>query len=189
MEEADDFIESHNTRMIRKFGSLERFEAVKKSHGLIPRGKEVGLDESCGYTQENLSMRVQSCTLRSQRLIYFVARKFGLDKCEELYSVLNRRHFTEAGVLNDVNLLLDSCDEVGIDRRICEDFLTSAAELCKNEVLDMYEAVTRKGIHSIPTTIVDGQFVFSGAVRSSEYLSAFNQILFKESYSGASIFV
>ena len=51
MNEPEDFTEPHNTRMVRKFGSQERFEQVKRSHGLIPRGAEVGLDASVGYTQ------------------------------------------------------------------------------------------------------------------------------------------
>ena len=180
MHEPEDFTESHDTRMTRKFGSKERFEAVKRSHGLIPRGKEVGLDETCGYTEENLSKRIQSSTLRSQQLVYFVAREFGLDKCEELYSVLNRRHFTEAGILNDPTLLLESCDEVGIDRDRCKDFLFSSPELYKKEVLDMYEAVLSQGIHSIPTTVVDGRFLLSGAARSSEILQIFNKIFLEK---------
>ena len=72
MDEDDDFTEPHNTRMVRKFGSMERFEQVKKSHGLIPRGREAGLDESVGFTQKQLDKRVQSCTINSHRLVLYV---------------------------------------------------------------------------------------------------------------------
>ena len=39
----------------------------------VPRGAEVGLD-AVGFTQDNLTARRQSSTLRSHRLVYFVAR-------------------------------------------------------------------------------------------------------------------
>lgn len=34
-------------------------------------------------------------------------------KCEQLYDVLNRKHFIEGGVLNDIKCLLDAAAEVG----------------------------------------------------------------------------
>ena len=73
VHQGENFVESHDTRMLRKFGSMEAFDRFKKSHGLIPRGKEVGLDASCGYTQANLTRRVQSSTLRSHRLVYYLS--------------------------------------------------------------------------------------------------------------------
>ena len=36
---APGYRESHQTRMVRKFGSAERFEAFKKGHGLVPRAE------------------------------------------------------------------------------------------------------------------------------------------------------
>lgn len=67
----DAFTETHLTRMTRKFGSREAFELVKKSHGLIPRGMEVGLNDSVGWTEENLDRRIQSSTLNAHRLLLF----------------------------------------------------------------------------------------------------------------------
>ena len=136
MDKAQNFVESHDSRMIRKFGSKEQFEKVKRSHGLIPRGAEVGLDAMCGYTDDSLSRRRQSSTLRSHRLVHYVAKRHGWEKCEELYAVLNRRHFIEAGILNDLDLLLDSCEEIGLDRAICEKFLVS--DEYKEDVLRLY---------------------------------------------------
>ena len=42
MKKPDDFTETHDTRMIRKFGSKEEFERVKKAHGLIPEVERQG---------------------------------------------------------------------------------------------------------------------------------------------------
>jgi hypothetical protein len=69
-----DFWESHDTRMIRKFGSKEAFDRVKIQHGLVPRAREAGLTESLGFTDENLSNRKQSSTLNAHRLVQYVTR-------------------------------------------------------------------------------------------------------------------
>lgn len=85
-----DFWESHDERMLRKFGSMQAFERFKAQHGLskvfycdslfvisfvlVPRGREVGLDDSVGYNDENLSRRRQSSTLNAHRLVYYIAK-------------------------------------------------------------------------------------------------------------------
>ena len=188
MDEEEDFTEPHNTRMVRKFGSMEKFEQVKKSHGLIPRGREAGLDESIGFTQNQLDKRIQSCTINAHRLVLYVSQ-FGLDKSEKLYSILNRKHFTEAGVLNDKKLLRESLEETGLTG---EQF-HSAVEFLKDgtrgkdEVLEMYEKVQAMGIYSIPTLLVDGQYIVNGAARPYEVLSVL-KMLEKEQPSGKRVF-
>jgi hypothetical protein len=80
----DSFTESHDERMIRKFGSKEAFERVKKAHALIERGRDVGLTAEVGFTQAQLDKRVQSCTLDSHRLVLFVEQQFGTALSEAL---------------------------------------------------------------------------------------------------------
>ena len=157
----------HNTRMVRKFGSMEAFEEVKKRHGLIPRGKEVGLDETCNFHQPQLDKRIQSSTMNSHRLVLYVSQMHGLDKCEELYDELNKRHFTQAGILNDRNLLIDALSVLQLSQEettAAVTFLDSDRGI--NKVLEMTSRVDSLGIHSIPTLIVDGQYMISGAERS-----------------------
>jgi hypothetical protein len=104
--------------MIRKFGSIEAFNRVKASHGLIPRGAEVGLDASIGFTQEILDKRIQSSTLNSHRLINYITQKYatatkaeagtsGLKKVEAVYDELNKKHFLDNRILNDKELLIE----------------------------------------------------------------------------------
>ena len=67
----DNWTEPHNVRMVRKFGSMEAFDRVKKAHGLIPRGAEVGLNKSCGLklhsTKSLLSSDVCQITYHMSR--------------------------------------------------------------------------------------------------------------------------
>lgn len=177
---APDFTESHDVRMIRKFGSKEAFERVKNSHGLIPRGAEVGLDERVGYTQDALTARIQSSTLKSQRLVYFVARNYSLKKSEELYEKLNFLHFTESGVLNDSALLIRACSEVGLDYEIDKIEAFLATDELTSEILTMYQRVLHYGIDSIPTIVVNGKYFVSGAAKAEEYIKIFRLIETKD---------
>lgn len=59
MKMPQDFTETHDNRMIRKFGSQKAFDKVKIAQALVPRGEEVGLDK-IGFIQENLDKRIQS---------------------------------------------------------------------------------------------------------------------------------
>jgi predicted DsbA family dithiol-disulfide isomerase len=84
-----------------------------------------------------------------------------------LYDVLNRKHFTEQGILNDMTLLLEAAGEVGCDVHACRLFLESREG--EEEILSTYHRVTEEcGINSIPTLIVDGgKYVISGAVHAN----------------------
>jgi len=162
LDEPEDFRESHTDRMVRKFGSLEAFERFKASHGLVPRAGEVGL----GWTEEALGARVQSATLRSQRLVQWAAHRHSLAAAEALYAGLSRRHFTEGAALNDTSVLADVAVEAGLERQSALAFL--ASEEGTDEVLAAFERTTQLGIHSIPTLVVDGRIVLSGAARADE---------------------
>ena len=178
MRQPPTFTEPHNTRMVRKFGSLERFNAVKKSHGLIPRGKEVGLDISMGFHQPQLDKRIQSNTMNSHRLVLYVAETHGLEACEALYDELNRRHFTEAAVLNDKEMLLEALftalpQLTNAQKTSSVAFLNDTNAKGSNAVLQMYERVQKLGVYSIPTLIVDGTYMVSGAERSGAIFDVF----------------
>mmetsp|Transcript_6323 Transcript_6323/g.8173 ORF Transcript_6323/g.8173 Transcript_6323/m.8173 type:complete len:172 (-) Transcript_6323:138-653(-) len=156
--------------MIRKFGSLEAFNEFKAVHGLVPRANEVGLD----WNEEDLSKRIQSSTLKSHRLVQWVAHQFSLDKSEELYAALNYKHFSHGGILNDMNLLLDCIHEVGIDSNEAKIFLDSTKG--ENEILNTVDLVHQYGINSIPTLIIDGQYILNGATHTNEICQALRSI-------------
>jgi len=166
------FTESHETRMVRKFGSVAAFDRVKASHGLIPRGAAVGLDGSINFTQDQLDKRVQSSTLNSHRLVLYAAQTFGEEKAEVLYDLLNEFHFLEAGVLNDP-VLLEKCithtrlaltDEEVINTL---EFLNDS-QRGRSAVMRLYGLTQQQGVNSIPTLVVDGQYAISGTAAARE---------------------
>ena len=169
-----EFTESHDERMLRKFGSPEVFESVKRSQALIPRGLEVGMDASVGWTQENLSRRIQSSTLNAHRLVLFIEQAYGVVSSERIYSILNRLHFTEGGVLNDPSLLDRAIEETfeGDIDAINASKAHLLTEKGKSETLELASKVTDEGISGIPTLIVDGQFVVSPTGGTQDVLKA-----------------
>ena len=166
-----DFRESHEERMVRKFGSKAAFDRVKLAHGLIPRGAEVGLDASTGFTQEVLDKRIQSSTLNSHKLVLYVTQRHGSAVAEALYDQLNQRHFLHGGVLNDKLLLRDSVKALDMlqEAEVAE-LLTFLEDDVRGreETLHLYNQTQKLGIDSIPTLVVDGQYMVSGAAQASE---------------------
>jgi predicted DsbA family dithiol-disulfide isomerase len=146
------------------------------SHDLIGRGREAGLTAAMGFTQDNLTKRTQSSTMRSHRLVLYVAQKYSRETSERLYDVLNRRHFIEGAVLNDISFLLDAATEVGVARAECEAFLRSREG--EREVLQTVARVQEMGVNSIPTLVVDGgKYVLEGASHSSSVLETLRRVV------------
>lgn len=90
-----------------------------------------------------------------------------MEASEKVYDELNRKHFTESGILNDKMLLLDAAESVlGSDeRQKCSEFLGSYRGV--EAVMRTVDAVHELGIHSIPTLVIDGgRVVMSGAERA-----------------------
>ena len=111
-------------------------------------------------------------------------QKYSRQKCEELYDALNRKHFIEGGVLNDMGLLLDTVEQVGLDRAACEEFLLSSTG--EREVLETVDRVQALGIHSIPTLVLDGgKYVLNGAADSAEVSRALRRIVLEKKRSDA----
>lgn len=102
-------------------------------------------------------------------------QNYSREKCEQLYDILNRKHFIEGGILNSLTLLLDSAEEVGIDRDTCEAFLASDCGV--SEVSTAVDIIHRLGINSIPTLIIDGKVIVSGAQNSQHITEILNRVI------------
>ena len=177
----EDFSEPHLERMHRKFGGKEAFDRHALQHALVPRGAAVGLDQ-LGFTEENLDKRRQSSTLRSHRLVYYIAKKYSFEMSEKLYSVLNRKHFTEGGILNDLNMLLAAVDEIGADRADCEQFLRSSVGV--DAIFRTVREVDSLGINSIPTCVVDGRYIIGGTADIDEIYELLTKVISRGKPSG-----
>lgn len=100
------FEETNRTRLLRKWGGKEGWDAQKARHTLKERGREVGIEHF------NLD-RIASNTLASHRMVQWVTRTLGINAAESMYADLNMRHFEAGQKLNDVDMLVKAAEKVG----------------------------------------------------------------------------
>lgn len=137
----------------------------------MPRAAEVGVE----WTEQQLGARVQSSTLRSHRLVQWVSQRHGIAAAEALYTAMGRRHFLEGGVLDDVEMLMAAVGEVdAIDVEKAREFLGS--DEGAEAILAAVALVGRLSIHSIPTLVVDGQFMLDGGCVAEEVEEALRNV-------------
>lgn len=81
-------------------------------------------------------------------LINHKQQEYSVDKSEQLYEVLNRKHFIEGELLNDMAVLVAALVEIGgVDVPRCESFLRSEAGV--EAVLRTVDLVHQMGIASL----------------------------------------
>jgi len=161
------FEETNRQRLIRKWGGEKQFEEQKQRHRLKERGLEVGI-------QHFDLDRIASSTFMSHRLVQWATRAHGITKAEQLYSVLNRRHFEEGQKLNDKSMLAEAAAEVDIPAAEADAFLSSSEG--NTEIRNALALLRQMGVNSIPTFVVQGRHVVSGAAHHSQLAVLFREI-------------
>mmetsp|Transcript_53185 Transcript_53185/g.86121 ORF Transcript_53185/g.86121 Transcript_53185/m.86121 type:complete len:226 (-) Transcript_53185:237-914(-) len=164
---SEDFEESNYDRLVRKWGGAAEFEAQKNRHGLKERGLEVGIPK---FKLD----RVASNTFASHRLVQWVTKTHGINKAEQLYNELNFRHFEEGQKLNNRLMLCDAGSKVGLDPKQVEEFLISSNGT--EQIVAAQHMLQTMNIHSIPTFLIGGKFVTSGAAHARELVNIFRRI-------------
>jgi predicted DsbA family dithiol-disulfide isomerase len=142
-------IERREYRM-RKFGSWERSLALDAQ--LTEVGKSVGI-----AFRYDLMKRTPN-TFDAHRLIW-LAGTLGVQ--DAMVETLFRGYFSEGADIGDTNVLADLAATAGLDREQAAAFLKSsggAAEVTAEE-----EVAIRSGLSGVPTFVLGGRVLFSGA--------------------------
>jgi len=142
-------IERREYRM-RKFGSWERSLALDAQ--LTDVGRSVGID-----FRYDLMKRTPN-TFDAHRLIWLAGRMGVQDAMVE---TLFRGYFSEGRDIGDASVLADLAAVAGMDRQQAAAFLkgTDGAAEVSAEV----EVALRAGLSGVPTFVLDGRVLFSGA--------------------------
>ena len=98
----------------------------------------------------------------------------GINAAETLYNDLNYRHFEKGQKLNDRAMLVEAAGAVGADRSDAETFLASNAG--EAEIEKVKGLLSALGVNSIPTFVVGGKRLVSGAAHSADLVYAFRRI-------------
>ncbi|CAN5602015.1 DsbA family oxidoreductase [soil metagenome] len=105
-------------------------------------------------------------TFDAHRLIWFAER---VGRQHELSEVLFRKYFFDGKDLGDIDNLVSAAEEAGLSSASTRQFLNSTegvAEVRKEE-----QEGREMGISAVPTFIVNGEIVASGAIPPSELVS------------------
>mmetsp|Transcript_507 Transcript_507/g.1660 ORF Transcript_507/g.1660 Transcript_507/m.1660 type:complete len:229 (-) Transcript_507:230-916(-) len=165
----ESFEESNLDRLRRKWGGAREFEEQKRRHRLKERGLEVGI-------QHFKLDRTASSTFASHRLVQWVTRTRGASAAERLYSELNRRHFELGQKLNDAAMLAEAAEASGAVGSAAEAEAFLASGEGGETIERTLDLLRNLGVHSIPTTVVEGEAVVSGAARADELEAVFRRV-------------
>jgi len=117
-------------------------------------------------------------TFDCHRLLYWASKEHGLQKQAELKKELLNTYFCLAVNLDDQDNLVDAVMRAGLDK-------DRALEILKgkeftDEVREEESTYTGAGISSVPSIILNGEYLLQGAQPSESFINAFEQILQKD---------
>lgn len=116
-------------------------------------------------------------TFDCHRLLYWAAQEYDLQKQAALKKELLNTYFCLAVSLDDQENLLDAVIRAGLDNNRVREILKST-EFAK-EVREEEATYTSAGISSVPSIILNGQYLLQGAQPPESFVNAFEQLLQK----------
>ena len=147
---------------MRKFGSWER--SLQLDAQLIAVGKSVSIE-----FRYDLMKRTPN-TFDAHRLIW-LAGQVGVQ--DAMVETLFRAYFSEGRNIGDASVLAELAAEAGIERARAEALLAGtegSAEVAGDE-----EVAMRAGLSGVPTFVLDGRVLFSGAQSPEAIARALSQ--------------
>lgn len=134
----------------RKFGSWEQSQQLDAQVARV--AKSAGL-----AFRHDLMLRTPN-TLNAHRLIWF-AEQQGVQ--DAVVDAIFKAYFTQGRDVGDIAILIDIAADAGVDRATASVFLHSDA--CTAEVKKEESTAVENRIDGVPTFILGGQPIFSGA--------------------------
>ncbi len=114
-------------------------------------------------------------TFDAHRLLYWAAKEYGLINQAILKREFLNTYFCLAVNLDDQQNLLDAVTRAGLDSQRARGIL-SGDEFAK-EVREEEASYTNAGISSVPSIILNGQYLLQGAQPPESFINAFEQLI------------
>ena len=116
-------------------------------------------------------------TFNAHRLLYWAAKEYDLQKQASLKVELLNTYFCLADNLDDQKNLLDAVARAGLDSDRARDILNGTE--FANEVRQEKSTYTNAGINSVPSIILNDQYLIQGAQPVESFVEAFEQLIQK----------
>ena len=117
-------------------------------------------------------------TFDAHRLLHWACKEYGLEKQASLKTELLKTYFCLAVNLDDQQNLLNAVISAGLDPEKAKQILDSG--LYANEVREEEAQYTGAGIHSVPSVILNDQYLVQGAQAPESFINAFEQLIQSE---------
>lgn len=114
-------------------------------------------------------------TFDAHRLLHWAGKEYGLEKQANLKTELLKAYFCLAVNLDDQQNLLNAVSSAGLDVDQAKQVLKSG--LYTNEVREEEARYTGAGIHSVPSIILNDQYLVQGAQAPESFINAFEQLI------------
>jgi predicted DsbA family dithiol-disulfide isomerase len=114
-------------------------------------------------------------TFDCHRLIHWAGKEYGQEKQALLKKELLNTYFCLAVNIDDQNNLIDAVERAGLDTQRAQEILSSkefAEEVKKEEF-----TYTNAGISSVPSIILNDQYLLQGAQAPEAFIDAFEQLI------------
>ncbi len=147
----------------KKFGSAARMEEMDRR--MVAVGKEEGIPFALD------KIRTSPNTFDAHRLLWLGERE-GVQ--EKVSDGLFRAFFTEGRDIGDRSVLTEIGAAAGLDRDAVRAFLES--EQGTKEVREDERRAREIGVEAVPTFIIGGKFLVSGAQNPEVFLEAFRSL-------------
>jgi predicted DsbA family dithiol-disulfide isomerase len=154
--------------LTEKYGlSLEQVKANQIQ--IRARAAEVGFN-----FDPNGRKRVYN-TFNAHRLLFWAAHELDLSKQAALKTELLTTYFCLGASLDDEQVILDAVVRAGLDPIRAQEIL-SGVEFT-DDVKQEENKFTTMGIHSVPTMIVNKEYLLQGAQSSNALINAFQKMI------------
>ncbi len=116
-------------------------------------------------------------TLDAHRLLFWAVKEYNLQKQAALKKELLITYFCLAVNLDDHKNLLDAVNRAGLDHKRAQEIL--GGDEFKGEVRAEEASYTSAGISSVPSLILNDQYLLQGAQAPESFANAFEQLIQK----------
>ena len=116
-------------------------------------------------------------TFNAHRLLYWATKEYDLQKQATLKVELLKTYFCLAVNLDDQKNLLDAVARAGLDTQRAKEILNGSE--FANEVRQEKTTYTNAGINSVPSIILNDQYLLEGAQPAESFVEAFEQLMQK----------
>lgn len=117
-------------------------------------------------------------TFDAHRLLHWAAKEYDLQKQAALKIEFLNTYFCLAVNFDEQQNLLDAVTRAGLNRQRAQEVLTGSEFI--NEVREEEAAYTKAGISSVPSIIMNDQYLVQGAQPAESFINAFEQLIRKD---------